>query len=173
MGVARDVEELAAFRASAERLDSVMREQDRIIERIMCDLQQTMEDRIREVRGFREEAEATARTAEDKLWHIDHDVRYAHSDDERLDYWQETRRQAVLLAEAKAEAETRARRAADYEAQLIERKREFDDAVFKVMQILEGPGNRYTETLGLSVAQLERALDEYYAVDVSVNTKHL
>lgn len=171
--MARDVEELAAFRASAERLDSVMREQDRIIERIMSDLQQMMEDRIREVRGLREEAEATARTAEDKLWHIDHDIRYEHSDDERLEYWQETRRQAVLLAEAKAEAEDRARLAADYEEQLIERKREFDEAVFKVMQILEGPGNRYTETLGRSVTQLERALDEYYAVDVSVNTKHL
>lgn len=171
--MARDVEELAAFRASAERLDSVMREQDRIIERIMFDLQQMMEDRIREVRGFREEAEAAALAAEDKLWHIDHDVRYAHSDDERLAYWEETRRQTLLLAEAKAEAEKRASRAADYEAKLIERKQEFDDAVFKVTQILEGPGNRYTEALGRSVSQLERALDEYFSVDVHVNTKHL
>ena len=171
--MARDVEELAAFRASAERLDTVMREQDRIIERIMSDLQEAMEARIREVRGLREEAEATARVADDKLWHIDRDVRYTHSDDERLAYWEETRRQAVLLAEAKAEAEQRARRAADAEAELIERKREFDDAVFKVRQILEGPSNRYTETLGRSVANLERALDEYFATDVSVNTKHL
>ena len=62
--MARDVEELAAFRASAERLDSVMREQDRVIERIMSDLQQEMDDRIREVRNLREEAEDTVRTAE-------------------------------------------------------------------------------------------------------------
>lgn len=171
--MARDVEELAAFRTSAERLDSVMREQDRVIERIMSDLQQEMDERIREVRNLREEAEDTARTAENKLWHIDHDVRYARSDEDKLDYWQETRRQAVILAEAKAEAEQRAQRAADYEAELLERKKDFDDAVFRVMQLLHGPGNRYTETLGLSVMNLERALDEYYATDISGNTKHL
>ena len=171
--MARDVEELAAFRASAERLDSVMREQDRVIERIMSDLQQEMDDRIREVRNLREEAEDTVRTAENKLWHIDHDVRYARSDEDKLDYWQETRRQAVILAEAKTEAEQRAQRAADYEAELLERKKDFDDAVFRVMQLLHGPGNRYTETLGLSVMILERALDEYYATDISGNTKHL
>ena len=133
--MARDVEELAAFRASAERLDSVMREQDRVIERIMSDLQQEMDDRIREVRNLREEAEDTVRTAENKLWHIDHDVRYARSDEDKLDYWQETRRQAVILAEAKAEAVQRAQRAADYEAELLERKKDFDDAVFRVMQL--------------------------------------
>lgn len=170
--MAHDLDELAAFRESATRLDEVMREQDRVIEGIIADAERAIDRRVREEGNRREEAERTARTARDELWKIDHEGRYARSDDERLEYAEQTRREAVALAEAQAEAEARARRAAAWEDELDDCRREFAEAAFKVRQLLNGPGNRYAETLGLSVMRLEEALQAYYDTDAHVSGKH-
>lgn len=164
-----DLERLAAFRESARRLDEVTREQDRTVERIIDDAERTINERVRAQRERREEAERTARTARDELWRVDRDERYARSDDEKLEYVERTRRQSVLLAEAEAEATERARRAAAWEDELDDCRREFEEAAFRVRQLLNGPGNRYTESLGMAVMRLEEALQAYYDTDVHVS----
>lgn len=166
-----DLERLSAFRESALRLDEVTREQDRVVERIIDDAGRAIEERLRAQRERREEAEHTARTARDELWRIDRDERYARTDDERLEYIEQTRRQAAIIAETEAEATERARRAAAWEDELDDRRREFEEAAFRVRQLLNGPGNRYTESLGMAVMRLEEALQAYYDTDVHVSGK--
>lgn len=145
--MACDLDKLAAFRESA------------------------IDERVRAQEERRDEAERTARTTRDELWRIDRDERYARTDDERLEYAEQTRRQAVLLAEEEAEATERARRAAAWAEELDDCRREFGEAAFRVRQILNGPGNRYAESLGMTVMRLERALQTYYDTDTYVSGK--
>lgn len=167
----RESEALAAFRQSASDLNMVMREQDHLIMRIIEDARRAIDARVKEQQTLREEAEDTARTAHDELWHLDRNERYARTDEKKLEYLQQTRRQAVLLAEAEAEAQNRARTAARWEDELKACQKDFEQAAFLVEQILHGPGNAYAETLGASIANLERVLDEYLQTDIYVRGK--
>lgn len=167
--MSQEREALEAFRQSAGTLGAVMREQDREITRIIEDLRRAVRECVEGQARLREEAEDTARAASDGLWHIDRNERYARTDEEKIAYAEQTRQQAVLLAEAKAEADERARRAAEGEERLRACQKDVEQAAYEVERILNGPGNTYAETLGTSIGRLEQALDDYLQTDTYVS----